>query len=117
MPDYTCARCNGRSSMMGHWSALCRNRTGSLAERMTKHHFCCPGDCELVENVLPRPYSAVRQTEICSSGIPAGAMIGTPCPSCGHSDLVHPGGHNPAIEACLLCMLQIAIDRAGGDSP
>lgn len=35
--------------------------------------------------------------------------IGSPCPACGHVDLVHPGRPNPSIDACLLCQLEIAL--------
>jgi hypothetical protein len=48
---------------------------------------------------------------ICRSGIPAGSMIGVPCPNCGHTDLAHPGGHNPAIGECLLCRLEAMIEQ------
>lgn len=50
-----------------------------------------------------------RNGGICRSGISAGMMIGIPCPNCGHTDLVHPGGHNPAISSCLLCLLEDTI--------
>jgi DNA-directed RNA polymerase subunit RPC12/RpoP len=117
MSGYTCARCDGQSGMQGHFGAFCHHRTGTLADRMTKFHFCCPGDCELVENVLPRPSVRTALLDICTSSISPGAMIGVACPSCGHSDLVHPGIHNPTVDACLLCMLQVAVDRAEEGSP
>lgn len=50
-----------------------------------------------------------RNGGVCRSGIPANSMIGVPCPNCGHTDLVHPGGHNPAVGECLLCVLEDTI--------
>lgn len=35
-----------------------------------------------------------------------GEMIGAACPDCGHTNLVHSGKHNPALNACALCELQ-----------
>jgi hypothetical protein len=34
-----------------------------------------------------------------------GAQLGAPCPDCGHNNLVHPGIHNPALMACVICEL------------
>lgn len=38
-----CGRCNQPSSSQGHYTSFCSNSKGG-----TKHHFCCPDDCELV---------------------------------------------------------------------
>lgn len=42
---------------------------------------------------------------ICTTPATAGERIGKPCDDCGHTNLVHPGTHNPALDACLLCQL------------
>lgn len=38
----------------------------------------------------------------------SGELVGTACPECGHTSLVHPGSHNPSLAECVLCWL---IDR------
>lgn len=48
---------------------------------------------------------------VCRAGVSPGQMIGVPCPNCGHTDLVHPGVHNPAISACLVCLLEETIEQ------
>lgn len=44
--------------------------------------------------------------EICTQRAIAGELIGDPCPNCGHTNLAHGGGHNPAVDACVICELQ-----------
>lgn len=41
----------------------------------------------------------------CRRPVAAGDLIGTPCPDCGHTNLIHPGTHNPALECCVICEL------------
>lgn len=31
--------------------------------------------------------------------------IGAPCAYCGHTNLVHPGPQNPALDTCVTCAL------------
>lgn len=50
-----------------------------------------------------------RNGGVCRAGVWPGQMIGVPCANCGHTDLVHPGGHNPAVAECLLCALEDTI--------
>lgn len=38
-------------------------------------------------------------------------VVGTPCPSCGHTDLLHPGRPNATLRACLVCELLTLRDR------
>lgn len=37
-----------------------------------------------------------------------GAVTGAPCRDCGHTNLVHGGGHNPDLTACVICQLVMA---------
>ncbi len=46
---YHCARCRGRSSMMGHYS-----RHYAKGQLVGELHFCCPGDCELAAKETDR---------------------------------------------------------------
>lgn len=46
---------------------------------------------------------------VCRAGIGGNQPGGYPCTNCGHTDLVHPGSHNPAIAECLLCALEDTI--------
>lgn len=47
---YHCPRCWESTGMYGHTSSLCRKLTGSLVQRSTDFHRCCPdGYCELEE--------------------------------------------------------------------
>lgn len=52
-----------------------------------------------------------RNGGVCRAGTFPGQMIGLPCSNCGHTDLVHPGNHNPAIAECLLCLLEETIEQ------
>ena len=45
-------------------------------------------------------------TEPCTRQTIVGDVIGSACPDCGHTNVVHPGAHNPAIESCVLCRLE-----------
>lgn len=31
--------------------------------------------------------------------------IGEACPDCGHTNVLHPGPHNPSLDECLVCRL------------
>jgi hypothetical protein len=42
-------------------------------------------------------------------------LIGEPCPQCGHMNIVHGHRGNPAVAACLLCVLEAKI-RTMGDA-
>lgn len=44
----------------------------------------------------PRPEGPCTRTHI------VGAAP-TACPACGHARVLHPGHHNPALDACLAC--------------
>lgn len=51
----------------------------------------------------------------------AGSIIGAPCFDCGHTNMVHPGSHNPAITVCVLCEMEPvrhleALDLRPGDT-
>lgn len=41
----------------------------------------------------------------CTRTFNAGQVLGRACPDCRHTNLVHPGGHNPDIRQCVLCIL------------
>jgi hypothetical protein len=47
---------------------------------------------------------------ICTRETPVGSIIGEPCPVCGHTNIVHPGRNNPALDGCLLCVLTAKLD-------
>lgn len=38
-------------------------------------------------------------------------QIAEPCATCGHTMLLHPGFHNPALSACVLCSHGILDER------
>lgn len=42
---------------------------------------------------------------ICTNTAWAGTMAGKACHICGHTNLVHPGTHNPALTSCVICQL------------
>lgn len=44
--------------------------------------------------------------EPCARRVRAGEVIGAACPDCGHTNSVHPGTQNPAVESCVLCRLE-----------
>lgn len=44
-------------------------------------------------------------SEPCTKPMLPGQMFGEPCEDCGHTNLVHPGRHNPALTECVLCRL------------
>ena len=37
----------------------------------------------------------------------AGSLIGSSCLHCGHVNIVHPGRHNPTVEECVICKLEV----------
>lgn len=39
--------------------------------------------------------------------------IGTACSNCGHTNVVHPGHHNPSLSECAICLLLAAIPEEG----
>lgn len=41
----------------------------------------------------------------CTRRNAAGEAIGEACPECGHTNVVHPGRANPALDACVLCVM------------
>jgi hypothetical protein len=43
--------------------------------------------------------------KVCTIGTSSDEPIGIPCTSCGHTNLVHPGSHNPGLTACALCTM------------
>lgn len=40
--------------------------------------------------------------------------ITAPCEQCRHTNLVHRGGHNPALEACTICEMQLVMPPRQG---
>jgi len=51
----------------------------------------------------------VTERQPCSLQVD-GLRIGEACPRCGHNSIFHPWNRN-AVEACLLCMLEMEIER------
>ena len=49
---------------------------------------------------------------ICIKRALTGAVIGARCNDCGHMNVVHPGSHNPGVDACLLCELMGIVEAA-----
>lgn len=43
--------------------------------------------------------------EPCTNRTSAGDWIGAVCEHCGHTNVVHPGPHNPTLIACVICEL------------
>lgn len=41
----------------------------------------------------------------CTKPTFAGETPGEACQECGHTNLVHPGPHNSAVNACVVCEL------------
>lgn len=41
----------------------------------------------------------------CTKSDFTGEVIGNACPDCGHTNVLHPGRHNPALNECLVCVL------------
>lgn len=41
----------------------------------------------------------------------AGTRMDESCVECGHTVMLHPGSHNPSLDACLVCELELARDR------
>lgn len=39
----------------------------------------------------------------CTRQPPAGTNMSAACEECGHTVMLHPGLHNPSLEACLVC--------------
>jgi hypothetical protein len=56
------------------------------------------GDEDLPENVA-------LELEPCTQRTSAGDPIGQPCWRCQHTNVVHPGPHNPTLSACVICEL------------
>jgi hypothetical protein len=57
------------------------------------------GDEDLPENIARELGACTRRTEV-------GDRIGSPCPTCGHTNVLHPGPHNPALTMCVICELR-----------
>lgn len=47
----------------------------------------------------------------CRMRVIAGQLIDVACPNCGHTQHLHPGPHNPALRACLLCELSDLLEK------
>lgn len=43
---------------------------------------------------------------VCTKSDWEGEVVGAACPDCGHTNAVHPGVHNPVLDACVLCRLR-----------
>lgn len=56
----------------------------------------------------------MNERDVCRHYIGPDQVIGTPCPNCGHADLVHPGFPNPSLEECVVCRLLLVTDSALG---
>lgn len=41
----------------------------------------------------------------CTTQVLGGQTIGDPCVDCGHTNVVHPGRHNPVLDSCVICLL------------
>lgn len=48
--------------------------------------------------------------EACRRPANAGDIIGNACPSCGHTNVLHPGSINPAVIECLVCLMEGTLD-------
>lgn len=54
----------------------------------------------------PEDLSVAYEEEIlCTRSGFAGERIGAACGKCGHTNVVHPGTHNPQLTVCLVCVL------------
>jgi hypothetical protein len=58
-----------------------------------------------------------ERDEPCRVGVVAGQVVTRPCPNCGHVQLLHPGPHNPALRACLICEVRDALTALTGGTP
>lgn len=47
--------------------------------------------------------------EVCQKSDFAGQIVATPCPDCGHTNVLHPGVHNPKLDECLVCRLEATL--------
>ena len=47
--------------------------------------------------------------DACTTAPTPGDIIGEPCEDCGHTNVVHPGRHNPSLDACALCRLERSV--------
>lgn len=45
----------------------------------------------------------------CSVRVVPGEVIGKACSNCGHTNVVHPGVHNPHLTACVICRMNSTI--------
>lgn len=48
----------------------------------------------------------------CTRGGWGATVPGQACDDCGHTNLVHPGDHNPALRECLLCQLAATVQAS-----
>lgn len=50
-------------------------------------------------------------SEPCTRPVGRESTIGGSCPICGHTNLVHPGDHNPDLSECAICTILAAATR------
>lgn len=53
----------------------------------------------------------------CTRRTQAGELVLDPCTDCGHTNLVHPGRHNPALSLCAICAVIVAAGRGDTRKP
>lgn len=47
---------------------------------------------------------------VCHASTSTADVIGAPCRECGHTNLAHPGNHNPTLDACAICLVLAAAE-------
>lgn len=74
-----------------------------------------PSDWRILKSSEPPPSEGVhrlQQSGVCGLWTSASSFPGQACEGCGHTNLVHPGNHNPSLTKCAICLVLATVPRA-----